>query len=195
MQHGLGLKLKLELEELRQRHRLPPPVLSVEDSLPDCDDDLVVLSGYAATFDVDAERMKFRPSALRWSTSSMPDLRWRHGAESIGTVDQIEHTDCGLRVSVTTAHPLAKNAGAFSVCASVRDYVLRNVDSPDFYAEILDASIDEISLTPQPANKHALVMERMPARHPLHERNMLMLKWVGLMQQLVQLGMNQGAIR
>jgi hypothetical protein len=111
MQHGVGLRLKMELAELRQRHRLPPPVPHIEESLPETEDAPCTLSGYASTYDVDLERMKFRKYSLLWSPYKLPPLYYRHQPLVIGTVVELQDTDAGVGVSVITDHPPAMCCG------------------------------------------------------------------------------------
>jgi hypothetical protein len=40
---------------------------------------------------------------------------------------------------------------------------MHNADTPDFFAEVEDAELTEVSLTDAPANAHALVTRRFPA--------------------------------
>jgi hypothetical protein len=163
MQHGLALRMKHELHALAARHRVPLPTgAHTEPPLPCCDGPML-LAGYASTFDIDFERTKFAPDSLRWLPWAKPLLFHRHVPVVIGTVDSLNYSDAGLRVVARTDHRLAKLTAAFSIGATIKSYVLRNADSPDFFAEVLVATLDEISLTSTPANPHALVHERMPA--------------------------------
>jgi hypothetical protein len=159
--HGLALKLRLELDALARKHAIRPPLPPYEPLLPECDDRAVLLSGLASTFDIDSERLKFLPGSLKWS--QLPELRWRHQPGVIGTVETLKETIRGLTITVMTDHHLGKVGPAFSIAATIHSYELRNTDNPDgFHAAITKAHIDEISLTPMPANAHALVFERWP---------------------------------
>lgn len=163
MQHGVALQMRYRLAELAARHRVPLPTgAHTEPPLPCCDGPML-LAGYASTFDIDLERTRFAPDSLRWLPWQKPPLFHRHVSGEIGTVDSLSYSDAGLRVMVLTDHPQAKLCGAFSIAATIKSYVLRNANGPDFYAEVLVATLDEISLTSTPANPQALVHERMPA--------------------------------
>jgi hypothetical protein len=187
MQHGVGLRLKMELAELRQRHRLPPPVPHIEESLPETEDAPCTLSGYASTYDVDLERMKFRKYSLLWSPYKLPPLYYRHQPLVIGTVVELQDTDAGVGVSVITDHPPAMCCAAFSIAATIHAYHLEQADTLQFYAVVERATLDEISLVDRPANPRALVYDRVPARSPCHETNELLLKGFRTLQQLVEL--------
>src|SRR5262249_48968993 len=113
-------------------------------------------------YDIDFERVLLPKHALTWSPSKLPPLFYRHIADVIGTVDELAYDDKGLRVSVTTDHAQAKCCGAFSIAATIREYELRDTDTAQFHAVIKSAVLDEVTLTPVPANPHALVMHRTP---------------------------------
>jgi hypothetical protein len=154
---GTALTMQVQLAQLAKRHGIAPPQQQhVEPALPECDGPQV-LSGYASVPIVDHHRMLFRKHSLSWLDWQMPPLLLRHGAEVIGTVDQLEWTDKGLAVSVTTAHPQAKLCAAFSITATVNAYVLRDVDGPRFFAEVTSAWLESVSLTSSPACPAALV--------------------------------------
>ena len=82
--------------------------------------------------------------------SRMPRLLYRHNAESpAGTIDDLRYDlDGNVLLCAHVTDALAKRAPALSVAATVHSFELVNADTPDFFARILRASIDEISLTP-----------------------------------------------
>jgi hypothetical protein len=181
---GLALQMRYRLSQIARKHGTPAPVPQRVPRLPDCDG-AQILHGYASAPVVDLERIKFRKYALRWLPWQLPELRYRHGSEIVGTVDHLEETARGLAVRVTTAHELAKCAPAFSVAAAVDDYAICDADGPGFHALIKAAWITEISLTDTPACPAACVWERQP-RCPEVAYYDLMIRRVGLLQQLVQ---------
>lgn len=185
---GLALQMKYRLGELAKAHRVTlPTAYTTESLLPICDDDRVILSGYASTFDVDAERMRFAPNALRWFSWAMPPLLLRHRPGAIGTVDRLEFSSCGLRCSVSTDHELGKLMPAFSIGATIQAYVLRDADTPQFYADVLVATLDEVSLTDRPCLASALVNQRMPALPYLPSHAALVEKLARVRQMVQQL--------
>lgn len=193
MQHGVGLKLKLELAELRQRHRLPPPTPYIDPGLPPTDDSPCVLSGICSDYAVDLEHTRFRKYALLWRPLQLPPLYYRHDTSRVvGVVDSLEDADDGVRISCTVTDPVAACCGAFSVAATIKSYRLERVDREDFCAVVESAWLDEVSLVDRPCNPRALVHDRAPARSPCYETNELLLKGFRTLQQLVQLYVDKG---
>lgn len=129
--------------------------------------------------------MRFRRFSLSWLPWRLPELLYRHQAGAIGTVDALEWTPAGLRVTCTTDHPAAKLCGAFSVSATIQDYAIIDADDPEnFHAEIKSAWLDEVSLTPVPANPAALVLQRQP-RPPAVEFYDLMKSRISVLRGMI----------
>src|SRR5262249_25613923 len=93
----------------------------------------------------------------------------------------------GLHVQITTNHPLAKNAAALSIGATIDDYEIRDADSDSVHAFVSRGWLQEISLTDRPANPLALVTQRQPAHSPHHRWHELMLERLELVTKLVEL--------
>jgi Caudovirus prohead serine protease len=164
---GNALAMKLKLRTLMQRHGVRPNPVKIP--LLDAVDHPMLLEGYCSTDDVDHERCKFRPYAfgypLRKSCRAVP-LLYRHDPNQVaGEIVDLEYDELGnLQVWTKVTHPLAKRTGAFSIGATILDYTICDADSPDFYALVTQAELTEISLTDNPSNPFALVMDRH--RHP-----------------------------
>ena len=162
---GTALKLRVELAKLGARHGTAPvqpriiPLSAPAEGAQ-------VLEGIAAATTIDVERMRFKPYALAlpWMLRRpLPPLLYRHNPDRVaGRVLNLSHGDGGcLRIRAEVTDEDAKCAGGFSVACTVHAYELRDVDDRDkFHALITDATIEEISLTPQPANPQALVLQR-----------------------------------
>jgi hypothetical protein len=146
-----------------------------------------LLTGYAATFDTDLDRIAFGPHCFTfaWSPNNLPPLCWKH-KDVVGLIERIEITDKGLAVTVKTGHPQARNAGAFSVAVTVHSYKIIDADKPSFHARIVSCTIDEISLTDKPANPRALVDQRWPTSAAAEFWRLLGAK-VQILQKMVEL--------
>lgn len=163
MSTGAALAMKLKLRTLMQRHRIQcnPVKIPLFDSVePD-----MLMEGYCSTDDIDLDRCKFRSYAfgfpLRRQYRDVP-LLYRHDPKQVaGTLDDCEYDDFGnLCVWCTVTHPEAKRCGGFSIGATVLEYQIVDGDTPDFHALISQAELNEVSLTPEPANPNCLVMDR-----------------------------------
>ena len=116
------------------------PDVSVYPLLP-ATDRPQILQGYAATTDVDRQRMKFQPYCFGYpllSWKALPPLHARHDeSKTVGSVDALTYDDKGnLTCRCTVVDPHARRLPAFSVGARVLDYELRDVDTPHYYALI-----------------------------------------------------------
>ena len=88
---------------------------------------------------------------------AVPRLHYKHDqTREVGTIDSLSYDDHGaLTITATVTDPLARRANAFCVGCTVVDYELINAETPDFYALIRQATLDEISLTDtQPIRRH-----------------------------------------
>jgi Caudovirus prohead serine protease len=160
---GNALAIRLKLRTLMQRHRTltTPVTIPLHDPSPHD----MVLCGFASTDDLDLDRVKMRPYAfgypLRRQYRDVP-LLYKHDAKQVaGKIEDLEYDDCGnLCVWAVVTHEPAKRCGAFSIRAVVNEYEIKDADSQNFYAIINSAELTEISLTDNPSNPHALVMDR-----------------------------------
>ena len=156
---GEAFAMRIRLARLAARHGVAAQPVSIPLAPPS--DRPVIVEGVAASATtVDLSRMLFREFAFPlpvFSWEKRPPLLYRHG-EPAGEIEALEYDrDGSLRVRARVDHVEARRCNAFSVCATVHDYELRNEDSADYYALIKQAEIVEISLTDQPACPAALV--------------------------------------
>lgn len=159
--NGCALKAKLaqliHLYHVRPLERAPIP-LRPPTAGPQ------IIEGYAATPDVDADRMSFKRGSLTWPADlgKLP-LLVRHDSSKIaGKLLAVDY-DAGGRLFVRARvdDPEARCMGGFSIAATVVESEVRDEDSPTgFHFVITRATVDEISLTPIPANACALVTSR-----------------------------------
>ena len=120
----------------------------------------MVLEGKAAATSIDLTRVRFMPRCFTWP--KIVPLLYRH-ADPAGDVDDLYYSSAGeLMARVTASHALARRAPAFSISANVREWRLVKKDTADFYAEVLSATITELSLTPSPCNPDCRVVKREP---------------------------------
>jgi hypothetical protein len=155
--------------------------------LTEASDEPLHIEGIAAAGNVDSTRQMFSRCAFRipFLKSRMPKLLYRHDPQQIaGQIDELYHAEGNLCIRAFASHELARRCPALSVAATVLGYEIRNADSKNFYAEILDAEIAEVSLTPSPANAHALVMRRYPVPASVKVFD-LTAQAVGKMQEIV----------
>lgn len=77
-----------------------------------------------------------------------PPLLYKHDPEQVdGTIANLDYEDRGqVRIVADVNHELARRCNAFSICAAIIQYEIRNADSADFFALITKAKIDEESL-------------------------------------------------
>jgi hypothetical protein len=184
---GKALRMRLELSRLAVRHQIsaPSPVVV---PLASPSDEPIVLAGFACTSHIDLERTRFSKHGLGWLPWRLPPLLYRHDSTTIaGTIDELAYTDDGaLWIRCVVTNDAAKRCNAFSVAATIHDYELVDVDSPNFYAVVRNGWLDEISLTSMPANPNALVHSRRKVS-PLRTFHDIMIRRVECLTQLVQL--------
>jgi len=153
--------MRVELARLRRTHNIALHPVTVPMMPPT--DRSQILSGYAATLDVDLARQRFRPYAFGpVHRRDPPPLYYKHDTtREVGTIDQLGYDAHGaLTITATVTCPLARRCNAFSVSCTVRDYEIVNSDKPDFYALIKSASLAEVSVSDIPANPAARVTHR-----------------------------------
>ena len=157
-----GRELKAKLAQLMHKHNVRPleraPIpLKPPTAGPQ------IIEGYAATPDVDADRMSFRRGSLTWPADlgKLP-LLVRHDSSKIaGKLLAVEYlADGRLFIRARVDDPEARRMGGFSIAATVIESDVRDEDSAWFHFVITKASINEISLTPIPANACAIVTGR-----------------------------------
>jgi phage head maturation protease len=162
MTTGAGLAMKVKLRELMNQHqvRIEPRVLPLAPATG-CP---MILKGYAATVDVDAERTRFAPHAFGLLRASQVKLLYRHDPTQIaGEVQDLCYDARGnLCIVAKVTHERAQRCGGFSIGGRVRSFKLHNANSKDFFAVVDDLALEEISLTETPANMNAVVQSRFP---------------------------------
>ena len=167
MTSGLAMKCRLDLALLARRHNTEPK-LSCALPLYPPSDRAVMITGIASSASIDQERMLFRGWSLNFLPWRPPPLLFRH-REVAGEIEHIEHDAKGrLIVQARVDHSEAKRCGGLSVAATIRKYELRDIDDPQrYHAVILEADLDEISLTPTPCSSDCVVTSRVTASpHP-----------------------------
>ena len=160
---ALAMKMKLELNSLARRHRTASGI-SCALPLAAPSNRSVLITGIASSPTIDQERTKFRPYALNFLPWKLPPLLFRH-KEPAGLIENLAYDRQGrLIIDARVDHPEARRCGGLSVAATIERYELREIDDPEnYHAVILQASLDEVSLTPTPANPDCLITSRLPA--------------------------------
>jgi hypothetical protein len=162
--NGQALRMKYQLQKLRERHCVAAPHVHRIPYTPATDHPMV-LTGLAATKHIDLDRQLLQPYALAWLTFKLPPLLFRHDEHQVaGTIDHLEYnTDGALAIVATVEHCIARRASCFSVGITVNEFELVDAERPDFHAVIKQAWLDEVSLTDAPANLRAVVTHRRVA--------------------------------
>ena len=132
--------------------------------------------------------MKFRGHAFGLVSPRRTKLLFRHDPNVVaGAVEQLSYDEYGrLKIRCRVDHEQARRCRAFSVSARINEYRLCDVDTPNFFAEVIDANFDEVSLTDLPANSRALVTSCFPADARSKFLGDL-LEWTGALQKFVTL--------
>jgi hypothetical protein len=144
----------------------------------------MVMEGVACAVTVDLERVRFLPRCLAWP--KVVPLLYRH-SELAGTIDDLHYSPEGaLMVRATVSHELARRCPSLSAAAIVHHWQMINGDSPNFTAEVVSASIVEISLTPSPANPDCRVTNRYPVPAPVQFYDLMASK-VNVLTKMVNL--------
>ena len=166
MTSGKAIQMRAELDALRRRHGVPPPMpVTVPSVAPTMDD--VVVSGYAATRAMPLDRIMLRGwcfPILPWQEDDPPiPLLYKHDPNQIaGLIRNLSYDNAGqLRIRCDVTHSFAKTCGGFSISAKILAYELRQVDDPaNFHAFVTSGELAEVSLTDVPADLTALVTAR-----------------------------------
>lgn len=189
--NGQALRMKYQLSQLRERHRITPPDRHIISFAPPTDHPLI-LEGLAVTPDVDLDRQRIRPYALGWLAWSMPPLLFRHDADQVaGQIKTLEYRPNGsLFIRALVDHPVARRCHHWSVGVTVKEFELVDVERPDFYANIKQGWLDEITLTDRPANPRAVVTQRYQSPAAVEQWDLIgqHLSTVGKMIKLLQQG-------
>ena len=155
-----ALGMRIALSRLRKARGITVAPVTIPFSPPT--QYAQILSGYADTTTRDLQHQKF----LGWAFGNIklqdpPPLYFKHQSREVGIIDSLSYDDHGaLLITATVNDPLARRANAFSVGCTVVQYELVNTDTPDFFALIKHAALNEISLTDTPANPAAIVTSR-----------------------------------
>ena len=156
---GKALEMNLRLKHLMRKYgtSIEPHILPLNDPMSGD----VMVEGFASTTDVDLDRVSFRAYAFPLA-GTLPPLLYRHGAVA-GEIRELGYDAKGnLRITARVTHEYAKRCPAFSICARITGYEMREADTVNFHA-VATGEIVEISLTDAPANPKALVTQRYPA--------------------------------
>lgn len=160
---GSALEMRVKLDRLRRHHSLAAPTpVTVPLSAPT--ERAQVLTGRATTTTIDLQRQCFRGWCFGAIHRCTYPLYFKHitgSGKDVGTIDRLDYDAHGaVIVTATVTDPTARRAGAFSIGVSVRRFQIQNEASPEYFALITEAVIDEISLTDVPANPACLVSSR-----------------------------------
>jgi hypothetical protein len=156
----MSLALQIALRRRLIQHDLAHPTPLVLPFLP-ATEGSQYLEGIAAHTSMDLVRTKFKPFCFTWGKDVK--LLYRHD-EVAGNITSLNYDAQGnVKVTCEVSHTLARRSPGFSVGATVKSFAIINGDTPNFYALINEAVIDEVSLTPSPANLECKVTSRTPA--------------------------------
>ena len=157
-----GRELKARLAQLMRRHNVRPIARDPIPLLPPTAGSQII-EAIAASADVDADRMSFARGSLSWpdDLSKLP-LLVRHSAT--GWLEKyslsLDYDDRGnLYLKALVEDSEARRMGGISIAATVIESEVRDEDSPvGFHFVITKAIVDEISLSPVPANPRPACM-------------------------------------
>jgi hypothetical protein len=146
--HGMALQIKSELAALARRHRTPPAIPCLLPLAPPSSGP-VRITGIAARY--------------KFCTWKLPPLLYRH-REPAGEITFIGHDTLGrLVISARVDLPDARRCEGLSIAATVGAFKVLDGDDPRAYrALITAATLDEVSLTPEPADLSCRVITRSP---------------------------------
>ena len=195
MSTGNALAMRLKLTHLGVQHR----VASQGEKLPlfDPTPHDMVLEGYCATDDLDHDRTKLRKYAFGYPLlfrHRYPPLYLKHDtSREVGRIDDLVYDELGnLQIWCTVTDHEAKRYPAFSIAATVNEYEICDGTTKNFHALIKSATITEISLTDNPSNPFALVMDRYRVSPAVQTYELLSAKMKCLQQlaTLIQKGVH-----
>jgi hypothetical protein len=186
---GQALQMRLQLAQLAQKHRPPQTQPVIVPLLPPVDHDLI-FEGYASTPDIDAERMRFAARCWMPIKKQNVPLFFRHDKSQIaGKIEDLRIDEKGLYVRALVTHPDARRCNAFSIGATIHNYMLRDVDDSErFHALVTCSTLDEISITDRPSNPAALVKHRFRTCAAVEMYDLIIKKIVCIQKALGLLG-------
>jgi hypothetical protein len=164
MANALAMRMKLELAQLARRHRVGPQLSCALPLAPPVNYP-VRIDGIAVSNTLDQERMRFRAFCPSFNPYAPPPLLFRHNhKQPAGAILGIRHDDRGrLIISARVDHHEAARCQGFSIAATIGAFEIVNPDDPlGYYALITRAWLDEVSLTPAPADLNCVVTSRIP---------------------------------
>jgi HK97 family phage prohead protease len=163
--HGNGLKMTLELRDLRKRHNLQVVDPKPMPPLPPLDAPHgVLIKALASDSSIDLDRGKFRPGGIKFDPDHPPKLILRHdpSLREVGTIHDIEYRPNGdLVIDAIVFDPIAATMPGLSIGCDVRKFALH--EGADPHGEVEEGVLTEISLVEQPANPKCIVKSRRPA--------------------------------
>jgi hypothetical protein len=164
--HGNGLRMTLEMRDLRKRHNLqvvdprpmplPPPLDAPRGA---------IIKALASESSIDLDRGRFKPGSIRFDPDNPPKLILRHDPDlrEVGTIHDLEYRPNGdLIIDVIVTDPVAVNLPGLSVGVTLHRFVLHE-EGANPHGEVEEGVLSEISLTEQPANLRCTVQKRRAA--------------------------------
>jgi hypothetical protein len=188
---GQALRLRRDLAAVLDAHGLPRVTGSHTATLPAITEPGEYrLCGWATVFGaIDQEHIAVGRH-IGFHPPPRTPLYWRHDeTKPIGRIERLQIADRGLWIEAVTDHPLARNAGGWSVGVEIGRYEIRT--SPRPHALIRTGFVTEISITDRPALREAAVLARTPATSPYAKVYDLAGQALGIIQRYVQ----QGALK
>jgi hypothetical protein len=162
---GQALAMKVALARCAERHGTLPPE-SCELPLSDPCPGPLCIRGVAAATSIDSQRTAFSPKCFgfKFDLKTIPVLYRHDSSRVIGTLDEVSYGPRGeLIAQATIDDPEAARCPAFSVGATILRYELVDEHLPTAYARVLEARLEEVSITRSPANADAIILEKWPA--------------------------------
>lgn len=119
-----------------------------------------IVRGIASTPAIDHARHSVRAGAFD-VTRAVP-LLWRHGmSATCGTIIHLGYRGDELHISALVDDDAkAEETQGFSVAFGVVAYEIRNKGRSDYYAEVSQARLDEVSLCLHPVNPACRILSR-----------------------------------
>jgi hypothetical protein len=152
--HGKALAMQMALQKYGHAPATPHHIPLIEPTAGP-----LLVSGLASATTVDLQNTRFAPHAFGQLPVQLP-LLLKHDhniiAGEVLALSYDRHGQVLIRAELT--NELAKRMGAFSVSATVLDYVVDSVG----VATVTKAQLVEVSLTDRPANPDCLIHTRWP---------------------------------
>lgn len=155
------MAMRLQLAQLARKYRRVDLTPALPLLAPVHGD--LIIDGLASPATIDREHTKFASYCWTPIPRSVP-LLYRHDKNRVaGEILRLEATEAGLRVQARVTDPDAKRCQGLSVAATVQQYRIYHEDDPErFHSLVISARLDEISLTPEPANVQAIARPLAP---------------------------------